>query len=39
VPRTKQKLRLMGEAELAWVPIGTGPAWFLTTTLGAGLAF
>jgi hypothetical protein len=39
VPRTKGKLRLMGEAELAWVPIGTGPEWFLTTTLGAGLAF
>ncbi|MGO8998534.1 MAG: hypothetical protein ACLQVI_34875 [Polyangiaceae bacterium] len=39
VPHTKQKLRIMGEAELAWVPIGTGPAWFLTTSLGLGLAF
>jgi hypothetical protein len=38
VPHTKGRLRLMGEGELSWVPIGTGPAWFLTTSLGLGLA-
>ena len=39
IPRTHDKLRVMAEAELAWVPIGTGPEWFLATTVGFGCAF
>ena len=39
VPRTHEKLRVMAEAEVAWVPVGTGPAWFLATTIGVGSAF
>jgi hypothetical protein len=39
IPHTRGKVRVMGEAELAWVPVGIGPAWFLTTSVGLGYGF
>ena len=39
IPHTDGKLRAMVEAELSWVPIGTPPAWALTSEVGLGYAF
>lgn len=39
IPRTQGRVRVVTEAELSWVPIGTGPAWFLTTSAGIGYGF
>jgi hypothetical protein len=39
IPHTDGKLRAMLEAEVSWVPIGTPPAWAVTSQLGLGYAF
>ena len=39
IPHTRGRARVMAEAELSWVPVGTGPAWFLGTSAGIGYGF
>jgi hypothetical protein len=39
IPHTDGKLRAMAEVELAWVPIGTPPAWAVTSEIGLGVVF